>query len=230
MNKVRRKAFKLRLQGFSYNEINRNLGISKSTLSSWFSDLVLSREAKARLDKRKCLGTEILIKRNKMQTHIARQRAKAIQQNAKKKIGSLSKREIMLIGAALYWGEGYKRMTIRNGREITSHTISFVNADAGMIQVFLGFLVNILNIPKSEIRLTMRLYQHINENWARKYWMSVTDMPKDRFFKTTYLISGASKQLKPYNRLPYGTLQVEVCSTNKFHHVMGLIEGMKEQF
>ena len=36
MNKLKVKAFKLRKQKKSYNEINRQLGIPKSTLSSWF--------------------------------------------------------------------------------------------------------------------------------------------------------------------------------------------------
>ena len=45
--------------------------------------------------------------------------------------------------------------------------------------------------------------------------------------RTTNMISGASRGRRPFNRLPYGTLQVSVNSTPKFHQLMGLIEGVK---
>ena len=76
----------------------------------------------------------------------------------------------------------------------------------------------------------MRLYEHINEETALQQWIKVTGFPKENFHKTTYLVSIASKRKRPHNRLPYGTLQVEVCDTQKFHHLMGLIEGVKKQF
>jgi len=87
-----------------------------------------------------------------------------------------------------------------------------------------------MEIPDEEIRLSMRLYDHINEDSARKHWMNVTGLPRSRFFKTTYLVSIASKNKRPYNQLPYGTLQVFVHNTQKFHYLMGLIRGMKKQF
>lgn len=108
------------------------------------------------------------------------------------------------------------------------HTISFVNSDKEMVSVFVKFLCEVLEIPKEKIRLSMRLYAHINENAARAYWMRTTGLPGENFFKTTYLISGASKRIRPYNRLPWGTLHIEVCDTAKFHYLLGLIEGVKK--
>jgi len=228
MNPLRQQAFKLRLQGYSYNEINKELGIPKGTLSSWFSGMVLSEKAYARLRSRMKIGSEVLIKRNKMQTHLARQRATHIKYEASGDIGHLSKRDLLIVGTALYWAEGYKRLSVRNGRVITSHLVSFTNSDKDMVRIFIDFLTHVLNVRPEEIRATMRLYNHINEQEALKHWTNASGIPKHQFRKTTYLVSIASQRKRPFNRLTYGTLNIEVAQTKKFYRIMGWIDGMKK--
>ena len=220
----------MRLKGFSYNEISRELGIPKSTLSSWFRELVLNDEAKERLKSRARIGTEHLIKLNKQQTPKAQQRAQENFLRGKNAIKKLDQTNLLITGVALYWGEGYKRLQIRDGRELTGHPIKFVNSDAEMIKVFIKFVIEILAVQVKDIHATMRLYPHINEEEAFRFWTSVTKLPKEQFYKTSYQISGASKGIRPYNRLPWGTLQIDVCNTAKFHYLLGLIQGVKEQF
>jgi hypothetical protein len=229
MNTVRDAAFRMRLAGHSYNEIQAALGVPKSTLSGWFKKVVLSDAALARLASRASLGSATLIKRNKMQTHKAEQRAREIRASAKKKIPALTKRDVLIIGAVLYWAEGYKRLQIRDGKERMGHSISFVNSDPMMIKTFLRFLREVLEISRDEIHLTMRLYPHINEESARKHWMKITELPLSCFQKTTNMVSSASKGKRPYNRLPYGTLQVAVYDTAEFHYLLGLIEGVQSK-
>lgn len=227
MNTVRDAAFRLRLAGYSYNEIYATLNVPKSTLSGWFKHVVLSDTARIRLESRINLGSATLIKRNKMQTHKAEQRAREIRASAKTKIPVLGKRDLLIIGTVLYWAEGYKRLKIRDGKERMSHTVSFVNSDPAMIKAFLRFLREVLSTPLDAIHLTMRLYPHINEENARTYWMNITKLPSSCFQKTTNMVSIASKGKRPFNRLPYGTLQVAVYDTAKFHHLLGLIEGVQ---
>lgn len=229
MKAVRSQALRLRLAGKSYNEIHTVLGIPKSTLSGWFKDVVLSDVARARLSSRIHSGGAMLIQRNKMQTRRAEQRAHMMRVSAEEKVPILTKRDLLIIGAVLYWEEGYKRLKVKDGKERMDHTISFVNSDAEMVSVFVRFLREILDVPSEKIRLSMRLYAHINENEARTHWMRATGLSRERFFKTTYLVSGASKGVRPYNRLPWGTLQVQVCDTAKFHYLIGLIGGVKEK-
>lgn len=227
MSAVRSQALRLRLAGKSYNEIHSALHIPKSTLSGWFRRVILSDSARNRLASRASLGSATLVKRNKMQTHKAEQRARETRALAKKKIPALTKRDLLIIGAVLYWAEGYKRLHIRDGKERMSHTISFVNSDPIMVKTFLRFLLEVLDVPTDGIHLTMRLYPHINEEYARKYWMRITKLPFQCFQHTTNMVSSASKRRRPYNRLPYGTLQVAVYDTAKFHHLLGLIEGVQ---
>ncbi len=226
---LKSEAFKLRRQGKSYAEINKALGIPKSTLSGWFKDFVLTSRAQDRLNARMKEGSRHLIKRNKLQTHEAQKRAKARQKEGRERVPILTKRDLLIVGVCLYWGEGYKRLQIRNGKEVTSHAIAFVNADPEMIRIFVKFIVEVMGVSKSRIKAIMRLYDHINEDEARRYWIKSSGLPKACFCrKTTYLISGASKRKKPFNRLPYGTLQVEVANTEKFHTLLGMIEGVKD--
>lgn len=228
---VRTKAIKLRLKGCSYSEIQQELKVAKSTLSLWLRDVVLSQRAEKRLLSRIAQGTRnSLIKRNKMQTHLAQKRAREVQARAKKIIKPLSQERLLLVGAALYWAEGYKRLAVRDGKERTWHPISFVNADPEMISVFVTFLKKVLHVDVNDIRAIMRLYPHINEKEAQRFWMSASGLPKGCFRKSTFLVSRASQNKKPFNRLPYGTLQINVYNTEKFHHLMGLIEGVKKKY
>lgn len=227
MNRFRGEALKLRMQGYSYNEILNKLGIPKSTQSVWFKHLQLSEKAYARLEKRKGIGTEILIKRNKQQTINAQKRAKELQEKASQVIGDLSPRDVLLVGVALYWGEGYKRLRIVGGKQRTHHPISMVNADPILLRAFIKFMIDVLGVRMSDIKASMRLYRTINEEIALEYWTSMTGLPTLNFRKTTWLVSISSQRKRKYNRLPYGSLQVEVLSTNNFHKIMGFIKGIK---
>ncbi len=223
------EAMKLRIRGYSYNEIQKQLGIPKSTLRSWFANLVLSKEARGRIDSRISAGTAYLIKRNKMQTHRARQRAEEIRQYAALEIAKIDRATLRVIGAVLYWAEGYKRPLIRDGKVVTAHVISFVNADQEMVRGFIRFVREILEVPAEGILASMRLYDHINERVALEYWLNVTGLPRQSFRKTTWLVSISSQRKKPFNRLEFGTLQVYVQQTEKFYQIMGWIEGVKKQ-
>jgi hypothetical protein len=231
MNPLRAQALALRLKGKSYNEIHSELGIPKATLSGWLKDVILSDRAQARLRSRVHQGVlNGLVKRNKLQTKEAEKRSCLIRTTAKHEIEKLSLENLKLIGTALYWAEGYKRAKFRNGKERTWHAISFVNADPDMVALFVCFLRKVMDVPEKSIRLSMRLYPNINEAEAQRFWIKSTGLGKENFCKTTNLVSGSSKGIRPYNRLPWGTLQIEVCNTPQFHRLMGWIEGMKAQF
>lgn len=230
MNPAKADALHMRIAGHSYNEINAKLGVPKSTLSVWLRDVILSEKAQTRLHARVHQGVlNGFVKRNKLQTHEAQKRAKLIRETAQNDISIIAKEDLKLIGVALYWAEGYKRLVMKDGKERTGHAISFVNSDPEMVKIFMRFLRQTLEVRDDEFRIAMRLYPNINEKVAMKYWMNVINLNKQNFTKTTYLISSASKQKRPFNRLPHGTLQVAVYDTKKFHRIMGWIEGMKNR-
>src|SRR3989344_6105392 len=115
---LRLQAMKLRLQGYSYTEIGKRCHIAKSTLSGWFRNMILSEGARVRLQKReRTAAVRVLIRRNKLQTHHAKQRAALAHKAGVQAISVIPERELLFTGAALYWAEGYKRLKIREGRE-----------------------------------------------------------------------------------------------------------------
>lgn len=225
------KALLLRLKGYSYNEINQLLGAPKATLSGWFSGLPLSEKAQQRIRRRSKEGSlKGLLKRNRIQTHAARERATMMRKETRSQIGRLNQKDLLLIGAALYWAEGYKRPVVRNGKQRTYHAISFSNADPVMVRVFLAFLQNVIHIPKARIRAGIRIFRHINENEALQYWQMVTGLPIGNFHKTYYGVSKSSLGKRPYNRLPHGTVQIRIGDTKNFYRIMGLIDGISQHF
>ena len=101
-------AVKMRLQGKSYGQIQALLsGVSKSTLSLWLSNLVMSDTARKKIAirtrERSLAG---LLKRNKNQTYLANKRKEETRETAKAEIENFSNKDLFLIGIALYWAEG----------------------------------------------------------------------------------------------------------------------------
>ena len=230
MQKNKSQAFKLRLQGRSYNEINQLLGISKSTLSSWFTGLELSQEAQKRIRQRVYHGTlKGLVKKNKNQTHLAIQRMRSIRAEAQRQVKLKTRNELLLIGVALYWAEGYKRLAVRNGRQLTHHPVALTNSDPKLVAIFLSFLREICLVPDEKIHADIRIYEHMNENELLKFWRQVTGIPQQNFGKTYYGISKSSLGKRPFNRLPYGTIAIRINNTDLFHKIMGWIEGLSQQ-
>jgi len=223
------RAIKLRLSGQSYKQISDKLQIPKSTLSGWFSLLSLSPTARKKIEQRGYKkAITALVKRNKQQTIFAFKRAHTIQAQAASEINKLSSRELLIVGAVLYWAEGYKRLIIRNGKERTHHVVSLTNSDPALVKIFIRFLKEICLVPPQDIRISIRMFENQNEKNIRAYWLAVTGMPKSNFGKIYKGISISSQRKKPFNRLPYGIVQVIVQKTVLFHRILGHIEGIKK--
>ncbi len=228
MDTLYKKALTLRQEGKSYGEISNITNIPKSTLSSWLHNIVLSKESQDRINKRAHkVSLDKLIKRNKQQTIFAQKSAKDIRESAAKTIKRISYNDLLIVGVSLYWAEGYKRLKIKNGKEITSHIIGFTNSDPDMVLTFITFLKRILKVPEEKIFVEMRLFSHMDSKEAVNYWKDITGLAESQFKKPTYPVSIAGKGKRPKDRLPYGTVRVIVSDTKLFHKLLGLIEGLK---
>ncbi len=218
------QAVQMRLQGKSYNDILKALKLrSKGTLSFWLRGLQLTPEAKLRLRK----NSEIASKRNLLTFNTAR--SKRIKEENKKehdlgraRIGNLSHRELMLIGAALYWGEGTK--SDNNGKW---PTLAFANSDPLMVKVYLRFVRKIFNVQNIKIHGGIHLYPTTDIARAREYWAAITKLPPDRFYVTT-MVSRLSTGKRNPRLLPHGTLTLRVHNRKLFHHMRGMMRGLFE--
>jgi len=215
------------MAGRSYNEITRLLKVPKSTLSGWFTDLELPKEATKRLKNRvHAASIRGLIARNKNQTTIAEARSREMHDEGKKLIKDISKRDLLIIGTALYWAEGYKKPVVIRGKTRTSHRVSLTNSDPDLICVFLQFLREACGVPNKKITIWIRYFKHQDQIYLLDFWQKRCNMPYSNFRNTLQTVSISSQRKKSYNSLPFGVAQISVNSTNLYHKIMGLISGI----
>ena len=216
------KALELRLQGQTYGEIRSLFGIPKSTLSNWFSKLKIGKKAQKTLESKRKNGYLKLVEFNKVRTVNIKKENESIRKKYESGIGKLTNRELALLGAALYWGEGYKNFNLKRGNY---PYICFGNSDPEMTVVFMNFLERILNIPKSRMSGHVMIYPNLSPIKSVKYWQNLTKIPKDRI-RYQVALSRASQSKRPKHLLPHGTFQIRVSQRQDFFKIRGLIDGI----
>lgn len=218
------KATMLRLEGKSYGEIGKTLQISsKGTLSYWFRDLIIPSETKKRLAANIRRAHERgLFRFNKERSRRVQNENREAEKKGRLAIGRLTERELMLVGAALYWGEGTKSTS--NG---TYFALAFANSDPGLVRIYMKFIREIFHVPEEKIRAGIHIHDNILPDTAKRFWSRVTKLPVGRFYIVKHL-SRASKRKRPTNRLPYGTVAIKVHKRILFYNVMGFIKGLSD--
>lgn len=196
MNAHKALAYELRDSGYSYSMINEELGIAKSTLSTWFRDrpYVPNDEAMQRVAMGQAKYGNY--KREQRQLETA-----TLKQLGKQEIGGISERDLMMIGLGLWLGEGSK----------TTEQIRLANSDPAIIGLWLRWLRKVCQLSNDQIVVRMHLYADSNEELCTEYWQGITDLPRKSFRKTQYDLRSQKSALKT-GKLPYGTLHILVLS------------------
>ena len=217
------KALALRYKGKSYGEIKKILNVPKSTQSNWFKNLKLPLSVQKILKEKGRVTRTQFIEFNRRRTQKIKAENQRIKKETFEKVNLLSKYELMLIGAVLYWAEGYKI-------EIQKKTpqICFANADPYMVALFIRFLKEVIQVSEEKFRVSVHIHPNIKDHSAIKFWSEVTNIPQERF-RITRQISRASKRKRPWNSLPYGTLDLRVNNRKNSFQIQGLINGLKHQ-
>ncbi|MGK5695869.1 hypothetical protein ACSNOJ_23765 [Streptomyces sp. URMC 128] len=171
---LRERARELRLQGWTYDQIQVELGCSKSSISLWVRDLPKperkrTREEASAIARRGWEATMRLRDEERQRTKEA----------AKQAVGDLSPRELFLLGVGLYWAEGGKDKPY-DRRE----NVCFVNSDPGMICVFLAWL-DLLGVERERLRFTVMIHESADVAGAERYWAGVVGADRSAFNKTT---------------------------------------------
>ncbi|MGJ7878827.1 hypothetical protein [Streptomyces rochei] len=171
---VRERARELRLQGWTYDRIQVELGCSKSSISLWVRDLPRperrrTSEEAAAISRRGWEATLRLRDEERQQTKEA----------AKQEIGTLTPRELFLVGISLYWAEGAKDKPYDRRESVT-----FVNSDPGVIQVFLAWL-DLLGVERRRLRFTVMIHESADVAGAERFWAGLVGTDRAAFNKTT---------------------------------------------
>ncbi|MFJ9470400.1 hypothetical protein [Streptomyces caniferus] len=172
---LRERARTLRKEGRTYDEIQVELGCSKSSISLWVRDL-------PKPPPRRTPAEQARIAREKRWEHelaardAERRRTKSA---ATRDVGTLSDRELLLAGAALYWAEGGKDKPYARRENVL-----FVNSDPGVIQVFLAWL-RLLEVEPGRVGYRVMIHTTADVAAAEQYWAGVVGVEVDRLQKTT---------------------------------------------
>ncbi|MFF3122750.1 hypothetical protein ACFVRD_10345 [Streptomyces sp. NPDC057908] len=172
---LRDKARELRLQGMTYDQIQVELGCSKSSISLWVRDLpkpVRSRSAaeQARLAGRMRWDHELAVR------DAERQQTKAA---AKGEVGAMTDRELFLAGVALYWAEGAKDKPYSRREAVT-----FINSDPDVIEVYLAWL-DLLGVERECLHYRVMIHESADVEAAERYWAELVRIDIPALQKTT---------------------------------------------
>lgn len=214
-------ALKLRSEGLSYSEILDKVQVSQSSLSLWLKNITLSEEQKKRLtekgDDARKLGSLALRNQRLIKTS-------EIIKKSSSEIKGLSTRDLMLIGATLYWAEGSKQKEHNPSKQVI-----FSNSDPKMIRLYLKWLDECLKISSNNIVFEIYIHETHKKTIQElsTYWSKATGFPVSKFNKVYYKRNKVHSFRKNRGVDYGGVLRVSVIkSTDLNRKIMGWINGI----
>lgn len=210
------KAIQLRLLGWSYSQIKKEIGVSKGTLSDWLFNLPLSNERLRELRD----NSQIRIEKSRATKSLNRnKRLMEVYDQVVKEIKVLSDREIKLCGTFLYWAEGTKA---------ERGLVAFSNTDPGMIKFFQRFL-RVYEIPQSKIFVRLQLYKDMNIDEEIKFWSRELNLPFINF-KKPYIKNSNLSDITYKNGFGHGTCSLMIYDIKFYDQLMMKIKFFKNPF
>ena len=203
------EARKLRGEGVAIPEIAKRINVSKSSVSYWVRDIILTDEQKfklkpsgnwfngAKADKDKWLKI-----RKEFQN-----RGRELSKN--KDIDFIS-------GCMLYWAEGAK----------SQNALTFVNSDPNMAKFFLNFVRKFFNVRSDKIGISCNCYldMGLTIEDIENYWLSILELPKDCLRKA-YIDRRPKSSTKYGNRKStYGTVRISIGDFSIVQTIYGAIQ------
>ncbi|MFF9509488.1 hypothetical protein ACF1BU_22280 [Streptomyces sp. NPDC014724] len=171
---LRERARKLRQQGMTYDQIQVELGCSKSSISLWVRDLP-KPEPRYTDEERRALMNAGLSRLRATQDE-ERREAKA---RARDAVGQLSDRELFLAGVTLYWPEGAKDKTYSR-RE----SLQFINSDPNVITLYLHWL-ELLGVSRERMHFRVSIHESGDVAKAERFWAELAGVPASTFQRAT---------------------------------------------
>jgi hypothetical protein len=183
---IKDKAWKLRKEGKSYNEILKLTSIPKSTLSAWFGkDMGMPFDKKG------------------LAEHLANIRPLAAKMKTKIKLENLERVQIAMntevqnyplktlnfqksLLSMLYWAEGSKHEKVSG--------LKFTNTDPKLSMLFIVMLRNCYQIDENKFRVALQIHYYHSIKKTRKFWSDLLKIPENQF--NTVFVKKRSRKKK----------------------------------
>lgn len=215
--KEREKAIALRKEKqMSYSQLKRILKVSKGTLSLWLRNYPLPEERIRGLQK-----NEAVIERIRNTKRLKREkRLKETYESQKTAILPLNKRELLLVGLFLYWGEGTKSRR---------DALNISNSDPAVIKFFIYWATKILSVPRNKIKIQLHLYNDMEINKETEYWSNILAIPIKQFNRP-YIKKTSSKRINHKGSFGHGTCQVRAGNTLLAEKIFMSIKTISDRY
>jgi len=148
--KDRQHALILRKEGKSYSQIKSSIGVSKGTLSYWLRDFPLPEE---RIRELRDWSQQRIERYRQTRLRTKEDRLNKIYFEQKRIIFPLSKRDLLIAGLFLYWGEGSKSKLPE---------LEVANTDPAVPKFFIYWVTKFLKLEKSKIKAHLHLYNDMD--------------------------------------------------------------------
>jgi transcriptional regulator with XRE-family HTH domain len=171
---ARAEAERLRAEGWSVDEIAAQLGVAKSTAYQWVRHLPLNPD-EATAQRRRAHSKAMTDARWSAYRE-ARDAARAAEhERAAGVVGALDDRDLLVLGAAIYWCEGAKAKPWR-----PAVTMQFVNSDPGLLALFIRFL-EVCGVDRTVPTYRVSIHESADSEAAVRWWAERLRLPPDRF-------------------------------------------------
>lgn len=163
----------LRSQGWSLPELKRKFQVGHGTVYRYIQDTKILPKYK-----------QIWLSKRKSSTHRMLDEKQKAKINAKKYVFAINSKEKLLILSSLYWAEGHKK------------DFSFTNSDPQMIKLFIKYLRDTLETPKERIKLSIRIYEDMNVEVCKKFWLNNSGLDRSNLGTVNVLFGKKKGKLK----------------------------------
>jgi hypothetical protein len=206
-----RRARELRGLGWSIGEIERELNVSRSSVSLWVRSVELSQEAERRLLRRAGLGPL-----NSASRSIARARAIRADLQADGRLRARVGDASYAVGCVLHWAEGDK----------TRNSVRIANSDPELLALFVEFLRIHFGVRNDQITIYCNLFaDHIERQVEiETFWLTKLGLPPTALRKSVINNYSKHSKKKRKNKLPWGTCKVCVHSSRIQQTILGSIQ------
>jgi hypothetical protein len=201
--KEQERARALRAQNRTIADIAKTLGVSKSSVSLWVRDVPFTPSLRLR-------GPH----RHPHPAHEAKLRQiEELNELGRTRLATLSEREFLAAGVALYAGEGAKG----------DGSVQFANTDPTMIRFFCAWLRRFFDVDESRLRARVYLHQGLDLESAENFWSDLTGISRHQFRSAHRAIPDATIR---HNKHEHGCAYVFYCCSKTHREIMGLIRAL----
>lgn len=218
---TRERARALRQAGKTVPEIGRELGLARSTAWQITKDIpwTPAHDTSSR--------QQDAARRRWDRYHALRARERdAAQDAAMGHVGAMSERELMLIGAVLYWAEGSKAKPWRPNDE----RLQFINSDPDVVRVYLAWL-DLLGVSRDRVTARLSIHESADVSAANAYWAGVLGIPVDSMARATLKRHNPKTVRKNTDESYHGCVVIDVAaSATEYWRMHGLWSAIASQF